>query len=125
MAPRLPPLYLRLRTLPVVLCMVGCGIADPDDPAFAEPRYYAADAADPEVSSLVMFCPNGEAEYVLGGDILERSTYRRQGRTIEIGKPVVARYTLSPDENVVLANRSGAELRRRREFESQVVCDQD
>ena len=122
MAPQLLRLCLRLGALPILLYMVGCGIVESNDPAFPEARYYAADAADPEVSSIVMFCPNGEVQYVLGGDILERSTYRRQARRVEVGKPVVARYTLSPDENVLHPDGSGADLRRRREFESEVSC---
>ena len=123
MAPRLLPRYLRRRTLPILLYVAGCRVVDPHDPVFPEARYYAAAAADPEGSSLFMFCPSGEVEYVMHGDILERSTYRRRARTIEIGKPVVARYTLSPDENVLLPNGSGSRLSRRRELESQVTCD--
>lgn len=102
--------------------LAGCDIVEVEGPGFPEPRYYAAESTHPEFSYLALFCPDRRVDYVLGGDVVERSTYRRRERRIEVGTPVVARYTLSADEAILRLNGSGVELTRRRELEPRLGC---
>ena len=48
------------------------------------------------------FCPDGDAQYALGGDIIERGRYTVSDRTITLrGERNTFRLTLSADENTI------------------------
>ena len=97
--------------------LAGCESATSGGDTVAEPRYYGAAGSIPEMGYLVILCPSGDADYVLGGDIVETAGYRRSGHTITLLSSPRVRLTLSADEETLRYSETAPLLRRERQFE--------
>ena len=106
---------MRRSALALLALLAGCGVVHSSDGPFAEARHYGAPRNIPEGGFMVLLCPTGDAQFVLGTDLVERTRYTRDGDVITLRTSPRTRLSLTSDGEALVYE--DVQLRRMREFE--------